>query len=369
MRLLMIGSDTAAVQGIQGAFWNTLKGFHKYFERIDIICPFVRKPLNPVLFGNVYFHPLPKGKVLSPFFVLRQGLIICRDRKPDLIAIHSYGMQLMSWGALLLARKLDCPFAVEVHHIEGIPKISESVDILRRWSAWLFLRTVSDEAKVFRVVNKELPIILVKWGIPPEKIKVIYAIYLDRTIFHPLPEKKQYDIIFVGRLVPNKGLPILITAFKYLKREIPKIKLHIIGRGPLEGWLTKNIKGLNGIEHTHFLPSLQDIAKAYNQAKVVVCASYAEGGPRYVVEAMSCGLPVVSTPVGLMKEVVRDGEIGFLLKDWSPKEMAEKITLLLTDEDLYKKCSENAQIVAAQFDYDLTITAYAMFYRKLLEQP
>jgi len=367
MKLLMIGSDTAAVQGIQGAFWNTLKGFHRFFERIDIMCPFVRKPVNPVLFGNVYLHPLPKGKVLSPLFVLRQGLSVCRGWKPDLIAIHSYGMQFMSWGALLLARKLRCPFVVEVHHIEGIPKAAESMDIFRRCSTWLFLRKVSNEAKAFRVVNEELQTILVKWGIPPEKIKVVYAIYLDRAIFHPLPEKKQYDIIFIGRLVPNKGLPILITAFKHLKREIPKVKLHIIGRGPLEGWLAKNIKGLDGIEHTRFLPSLYDIAKAYNQARVVVCASYAEGGPRYVVEAMACGLPAVSTPVGLMKKFVRDGETGFLLKDWSPKEMAEKIALLVTDRNLYEKCSANAQAVAAQFDYDLTITAYAMFYRGLLQ--
>ena len=367
MKLLMIGSDTAAVQGIQGAFYNTLKGFHQFFERIDIICPFVRKPVTPVLFGNVHFHPLPKGKVLSPFFVLRQGLNICRGWKPDLIGIHSYGMQLMSWGALLLARTLRCPFVVEVLHIEGIPKVAESMDIFRRWSARFFLRTVSNEARAFRVINEELPPLLVKWGVPPEKIKVVYAIYLDRTIFHALPEKKQYDIVFVGRLVPNKGLSIIITAFKHLKREIPKIKLRIIGRGPLEGWLAKKLKGLDGIEHTRFLPSLHDIAKAYNQARVVVCASYAEGGPRYVVEAMSCGLPAVSTPVGLMKKVVRDGETGFLLKDWSPEEMAEKIALLLRDRDLYEKCSQNAQTVAAEFDYNLTITAYAMFYRSAFQ--
>lgn len=369
MKLLMISSDTATVQGVKGAFWNTLKGFHSFWERIDIISPFVPNIVTPLLFGNVHFHPLPKGKLLSPILVLEQGLTIYDDWKPDLIIIHSYGMQLMSWGGWLLARKLGCPFAVEVHHIEGIPKVAEWRDHLRRWAAFCFLRSVRHEAIAFRVVNKgEILSTLTKWGIPREKVKVIYSIYLDRTIFRPMPDiGKEYDIVFAGRLVPNKGLPILMAAFEYLKRWMPKVKMLVIGRGPLESWVQERICRVTGIEHILFLPSQHEVARAYNQAKVVVCASYAEGGPRYVVEAMACGLPAVSTPVGLMKEVVRDGETGFLLQDWSPKEMAEKVALLLQDENLYQKCSHNAQAVAAQFDYDRMITEYALTYQGLLQ--
>lgn len=368
MRLLMISSDTVAVQGIKGAFWNTLRGFRRFWERIDVICPFASNPICPVLFENVYFYPLPKGKLLSPLSVLMQGLRIYRESKPDLITIHSYGMQLMSFGGWLLAQKLKCPFVVEVLHIEGVPKIAEWRDYLRRGAAFLFLWTVRHQALAFRVINKNEPFsTLVKWGIPREKIKVVYAIYLDRTIFRPMPgEEKKYDIIFVGRLVPNKGLPILVESFERLKRWAPNLKMVIIGRGPLEKWFQQKIARLAGIEHIPFLSSAHEVAKAYNQSKVVVCASFAEGGPRYVVEAMACGLPAVSTPVGLMVEIVRDGETGFLLRNWSPKEMAEKIMLLLTDENLYQKCSQNAQAAAAQFDYDRMITEYALTYQRLL---
>ena len=140
----------------------------------------------------------------------------------------------------------------------------------------------------------------------------------------------------------------------------------LIGSGPLEEWLQQRITGLTGIEHIRSLPSLREVARAYNQARVVVCASYAEGGPRYVVEAMACGLPAVSTPVGLMKEIMRDGETGFLLDHWSAQDMAQKIALLLTDDDLYQRCAQNAQAVAAQFDYDNMITKYALSYQELL---
>lgn len=363
----MIGSDTAAVQGVQGAFWNTLRGFHRFWERIDIICPFVQNPVAPLLFSNVHFHPLPRGKLLSPFFILRQGWKICDDWKPDLITIHAYGMQLMSWGGWLLAKRLGCPFIVEIHHIEGIPRAAQWSDNLRRYAAFLFINSVQREAVAFRVVNKELLQVLIRWGIAFEKIKVIYSIYLDRTIFHPIPAvRKEYDLIFVGRLVPNKGLPILIQAFEYLRNWIPGAKMLIVGRGPLERWLDDKRRKLAGITHIAFLPSPQEIARAYNASKIVVCASYAEGGPRYVVEAMACGLPAVSTPVGLMKEIICNEETGFLLQDWSPKEMAEKIYLLLTDEHLYQKCSQNAQAVVARFDYKHTISEYALTYQSIL---
>jgi len=369
MRLLMIGSDTAAVQGVKGAFWNTLKGFHRFWERIDVICPPVRNLISPVLFGNVYFHPLPRSKLLSPFLVLRRGLSICDSWKPDLVVIHAYGMQLMSWGGLLLARRLGCRFVVEVHHIEGIPRVSEWRDHLRRCATFLFVRAVRHEAAIFRVVNKEeLPPILAAWGVPQQKIKVIYSVYLDTNIFRPMRDmEKEYDLIFVGRLMPNKGLPLLIRTFEYLRQWMPKIKMHVIGKGPLEGWLHRVIVKSPGIIHTPSLPTLHDIARAYNRSKIVVCASYAEGGPRYVVEAMACGLPAVSTPVGLMKEIVRNGETGFLLQDWSAEEMAEKIAILLTDDRLYHKCSKNAQEVMYQFDYDKMITKYALTYHEVIQ--
>jgi glycosyltransferase involved in cell wall biosynthesis len=131
--------------------------------------------------------------------------------------------------------------------------------------------------------------------------------------------------------------------------------------------LRKRLDTGAGVDHIPFLPSLRDVSEAYNRAKVVVCASYAEGGPRFVIEAMACGLPVVSTPVGLMREVVQDGETGFLVHTWSPEEMAKRIRTLLTDAQLYRRCSEKAMEVASQFDYDHVIAQYALTYRSLAD--
>src|SRR5262245_16985302 len=124
MRLLMVGSDTAVIQGLKGAFWNTLRGFHDYWECIHIVCPHVSRPKLLSPFSNVYFHPLPAGKMLSPLYVMREGLKISKDCKPDLMTIHAYGMQHMSLGAYFLAQSANIPYVIEVHHMEGVPKVS-----------------------------------------------------------------------------------------------------------------------------------------------------------------------------------------------------------------------------------------------------
>jgi len=363
----MIGSDTAAAQGFKGPFWNTLRGFHHFWERIDIICPFVSGDNNLKLFNNVYFHPLPNFK-LSTFLVLEKGLKICKENQPDLIVIHAYGMQFMSWGGWLLARRTLLPFVVEVHHIEGMPISKNLRDDLRRISTLAFLQKVRNIARAFRVVNRaELPLVLEKIGIETSKIKVVYSIYLDRNVFRPIARvKKEFDLIFVGRLVHNKGLDILMEVYQKLKEKNPSVKFLIIGKGALEAKIKRYSNVFSGIRHLHSLSSPEDVAKAYNQAKLVVCASYAEGGPRYVLEAMACGLPAVSTPVGLMKEVVRNYETGFLLNDWSADRMTDRIEEILTNEYIYHKCSQRASEIAAKFDYDVNIEKYAMTYRSLI---
>ena len=364
----MISGDTVATQGKQGPFWNTLRGFHTFWDRIDILCPFIQQATIPVLFKHVFFYPLIKSKLLLPLVVFLKGLAVVRKHKPDLLVIHAYGLQLMSWGGWLLAWRTGLPFIVEIHHIEGLPKATNLRDYLCRIATVVFIKAVRRKALAFRVVNKDMPSVLQGFGVPSEKIHVIHSMYIDPTIFSYAPNiPKKYDIVFVGRLVPNKGLDLLIEAFKKLQEKFPALTLLIVGQGELEEQILLELRDCSGWHHTPFLPKFQDVAKAYQESKIVVCASYAEGGPRYVVEAMACGLPAVSTPVGLMKEIVRDHETGFLLKGWSVDEMVRRITELLEDEELYQRCSTQAQVEVAQFSYDRAIENYAMTYRRLVD--
>ena len=370
MKLLMISGDSSIVEGKEGAFYNTLKGFSRFWERIDVICPSVNKPLKLSVFNNVFFHPLPPGHLLAPLFIFNRGREVIKKIKPDLIIAHAYGFQLMSLGAYLLSRKTGLPIVLEVMHIGGYPRAASFREWLEKIVSKLFIGFMARRADAFRVINKaEGYPMLISLGVPTEKIKIIYAFYIDQGVFNNRDDKgKKFDLIFVGRLAANKNLPLLLNIFQKVAEEIPQVSLVIVGSGLLERWLKRQIISIKNVNYFRSVPTLKDVADLYRQSRIVVCCSTAEGGPRFVVEAMACGLPAVSTPVGLMKEIIKDGENGFLAKNWSEEEMARAIINLLRSPELYKKCSENAISSVARFEYNKTISEYALAYQKLIKE-
>ena len=84
------------------------------------------------------------------------------------------------------------------------------------------------------------------------------------------------------------------------------------------------------------------MAELYRQSKIVVCSSLLEGGPRVIVEGMACGIPGISSSVGFMPSVIKDGENGFLIPSFDPKDFAEKIELLLSNKELRDKMGNQA---------------------------
>lgn len=347
-----------------------MRGFHRYWTRIDILCPHVAEPRAHTLFENVYIHPLGAGAVLRPMHVVRQGVRVLAEHNPDLIVVHAYGFQLLTLGAMALARRTRRPLVLEVHHVEGYPKAAGFRDYAQRRVTLAVLRYAHKLAKAIRIVNRaQLGPLLRTLGVPEEKLRLLYSVYLDTKVFHPVEGvTKSHDLIFVGRLVPNKGLGMILEAFIRLQRKKSDATMLMVGKGSMEPWLKRRLAGMRGISHVPRFPTTNDLARAYTSARIVVCGSTAEGGPRVVLEGMACGLPAVATPVGLMEEVVRDGDTGFLVQSWSAQEMADKICCLLEDETLYKRCASNAAQLALQFEYEQSIERYAMAYRALVPQ-
>jgi glycosyltransferase involved in cell wall biosynthesis len=98
---------------------------------------------------------------------------------------------------------------------------------------------------------------------------------------------------------------------------------------------------------------------------MLICASTAEGGPRVTVEAMACGVPVISTPVGVMRELITDGENGLLFR-WQADELAAHMRRLLDDDALRLRLAENGRASVQGFQADAVIERYARGYQDLI---
>jgi glycosyltransferase involved in cell wall biosynthesis len=370
--LLMLSGDNSVAQGQDSTFYQTLRRFGNYWDQIDVICPGAPGASLRRIHERVFVHPSPWPKILQPQFIVRKGRELMTNREYALVVSHDYGLFLNGAGARRLTRGTDIPYVSEIHHVEGYPRAVSNRERLYRWLAMRYIRRVWQHAAAIRTVNRvELPELLKKLGVPPEKILALPSLYVDLDIFRPQNvEPRDYDVIFVGRLVANKGLFTLLDAFGQVQVTHPDVRLGILGRGPLRTALDARIELLGLQELVTIIPRLgsaAQLAQFYNGARMLVCASTSEGGPRVTVEAMACAIPVISTPVGIMPELIQDGVNGMLFQ-WDTAELATKIRLLLDESTLQKRIGTNGWLMAQQFSADQVIGQYAQGYHALIDR-
>ncbi len=374
-KILMItglGSVRDLASDKKGAFYYTLEEFHKYWDRIDIMCPRIKgqEPGVKSLFGNVFMHISPWPLIFHPIWFLKKGVEIYKEQKFDLMTVQEFPPFYNGIGARLLWNKIKAPYILEIHHIAGYPRTANFKGWLYKTATRFFIKRDTAKARVVRVVNKkQVPNFLIKAGVPGDKIIYISSFYIDLDTFRPMGLDKKYDLVFASRLEKNKGIGLLLQAMSNVKIKMPNVKLLIVGSGPLKAKLQNYVKR-NGLEHNVFfsgwLETLNDVARAYNSAKIFINPSFNEGGPRVALEAMACGLPVITTEVGAMLDVINDGENG-LFADWSPEEMSEKILWLLERPDVQNRFSGEGLKIAEQFEKSTMIKNYAGKLKEILQ--
>jgi L-malate glycosyltransferase len=131
-------------------------------------------------------------------------------------------------------------------------------------------------------------------------------------------------ILFVGNLVPQKGLKYLLGAKKMLKSDV---NLVIVGNGTLKANLKEKAES-NGIKDVYFIGARRDIYRVLPAADLFVLPSVSEGFPITLLEALACGLPVVATDTGGIKQLITPN-VGLLVKPRDPKSLAEAIDKIL----------------------------------------
>ncbi|MEZ6019528.1 MAG: glycosyltransferase family 4 protein [Planctomycetota bacterium] len=373
MNLLMVSGDRQIVIGERGPFYSMQKEFHRHFDRIDVIVP---EPSGPIrvseIFGTVHFHPSDRARGKFKGFVKAKGRELLAAHGHKLIVSHDYGRFAGGRAASALARKFGIPHVSELHHIPGEPFAENLHERLERLLAKRYVAWAKKRVAAFRVVNQgPMPRLLESWGVPPEKIAVLPSQYLDFHVFRPEGPSgpEVFDLVFVGRMVANKGIDRLLDALSVARSHGFLWHSLFVGKGPERArWQAKASELGLSTRWIEWVDAPEDLAHLYRSSRLVVCASTCEGGPRFTVEAMACGVPCVSTPVGVMEELLADGVAGRLCGFDVPS-LAQALERVLGDEPMRLAMGQAAVESVQPFEYAAALAGYAGGLRKIAGEP
>lgn len=177
------------------------------------------------------------------------------------------------------------------------------------------------------------------------------------------------SLLFVGRLAAVKGVPILLEAVKRLRQDHPEVTLTLIGDGPERPQLEAEAKALGLADGVAFLgyKSQSDVAEALQHTDALVLPSFAEGVPVVLMEAMAAALPVVTTQIAGIPELVQDGVSGHLVPPGNVDALTAALAVVLGDPD--KAAAMGAagrQIVERDYDVSREAARLGQLFRSYL---
>ncbi len=260
--------------------------------------------------------------------------------------------QSLSYELLFFQKKK--PLVTTIHHpisMDLAYQLQSTNDIflkllMRRWHSFLVMQKFVAKRLKKIVVPSNSSIKDIKKEFHVDEYKMDRVMNgIDLNIFYPDSkiQKIPFKLVTVASSdVPLKGLDYLLEALSDLAKVYPDISLSIIGEQKRGGHTERLLKKLNLEKRVNFFSNLsqEDLRTTYCEAEIAVIPSLYEGFGFAAIEAMACGVPLISTSGGALPEVVKD--TGIIIPPKNPKEIYNSIVLLLSSPDIAKELSEKA---------------------------
>jgi glycosyltransferase involved in cell wall biosynthesis len=182
------------------------------------------------------------------------------------------------------------------------------------------------------------------FSVDPNRVDVVPN-GVDTDYFTPDFDQRSPNpsFIYVGRLVEQKDPFTLLNAFKMVVETIPNATLVMLGNGHLRPAIDRFIQSNALEDRVKVVEGVTDIRPLVQHAWAFVLSSLYEGSPNVVIEAMACGLAIISTKVDGVPELVTDHESGFMVEPQKPQVLAEAMIRVVSDDDTCRKMGQKAR--------------------------
>lgn len=239
--------------------------------------------------------------------------------------IHGF-LDAANLYAYLAARRTRVPCVLSLRN--EVLRLSGVRGWLLRWALRRADRVVANSKAGARYLENVVSVDAAKISVVPNAVAPQAGGPTDPSF----PSKPV--IGFVGRLVKQKGLDLLVDAFAILRGRFPEARLVLVGDGPMRQSLIDRVESLGVTGSVTMTGAVDDVKRQMLEFSCLVLPSAFEGLPNAVMEALSLGLPVVTRPVGDLEEVVWEGRTGRLIRDDSPESVADLLSEVVADHGL-----------------------------------
>ena len=314
-------------------------------------------------------------------FSLRARRLLAR-RRADFDLVHDN--QCLGRGLVAMMDRDGWPVLATLHHPITVDRELDLAHArspwrrfaLRRWYGFLDMQmeVARRIPRLLTVSESSRSDVVAQMGVALERLHVV-PVGVDPTVFQPRPHRARVP----GRImttasadVPMKGLTHLLEALAKVRTERDDAHLVVIGQPKPKSAIPRRIEALGLTGAVEFVSgvSTESIVDRYAEAEVACVPSLYEGFSLPAVEAMACGVPVVGTTGGAVKEVIgRDQETGLLVPPGDPSALAAAILRALADPALRARLgAAGRERALGRFTWRRTAASTAEHYRALLDE-
>lgn len=237
-------------------------------------------------------------------------------------------------------------------YMQGTERKRNALNLIRKYASQLVVLTKTD--KQMYLDNKE------------------FAPHFITQIYNPLPfEKnspivhKEHKVLALGRFAYQKGFDYLLRAWAIVEKKMPNWTLEIVGDDGKDEAGLNELKNQLGLEHVSLQLATKNVNAKYEEASIYALSSRFEGFPMVLLEATSMSLPIVAFDCKTgPNEIITDGENGFLVEPGNIEQFAEKLLLLMNNDELKTEMGRNAYESSKRFCIDKIVEQWVELIEK-----
>ncbi len=291
-------------------------------------------------------------------------------RRADYEILHVHGLNYHAAVAVLAARWFHRKSVVKLAN-SGQASDIRKMRMGQQLPLSRFLLPLALQSDRFVATSQAIVQELLEAGVPADRITHIpNGVETDS-----IPAKVDFGLhdpvrlVFVGRLHEQKGLDVLLTAFQQLSSQYPvlKLRLQLLGDGPLRDTLVNQAEKLGIAQQVDFVGMTDRVFDYLQKADIFVLPSRAEGHSNALLEAMTCGLPVVVSNIPANLHVTEHAQNGLVFSAGDPKSLANAVALLLEQPELREQIGKAARkTIESRYSLDFIADRYVSLYHDLL---